>query len=115
MFGDLSENPLNFPTLSLNQVAEIGSGITKGKKYGSTKLTEVAYIRVANVQAGYLDLEEIKTIAVAEGEIERYLLGKGDVLMTEGGDWDKLGRGAVWDGSISPCIHQNHVSSSPQY
>ena len=29
--------------------------------------------------------------------------------MNEGGDFDKLGRGHVWDGSINPCIHQNHV------
>jgi type I restriction enzyme S subunit len=29
--------------------------------------------------------------------------------MNEGGDFDKLGRGHVWDGSIDPCIHQNHV------
>ncbi|EYT89770.1 hypothetical protein ThrDRAFT_04614 [Frankia casuarinae] len=29
--------------------------------------------------------------------------------MTEGGDFDKLGRGAVWDGSIDPCLHQNHI------
>jgi type I restriction enzyme S subunit len=29
--------------------------------------------------------------------------------MNEGGDNDKLGRGAVWKGQIDPCLHQNHV------
>ena len=29
--------------------------------------------------------------------------------MTEGGDFDKLGRGDVWRGQISTCLHQNHV------
>ena len=29
--------------------------------------------------------------------------------MTEGGDRDKLGRGCVWDGRITPCLHQNHI------
>lgn len=29
--------------------------------------------------------------------------------MNEGGDFDKLGRGHVWEGEIDPCIHQNHV------
>ena len=29
--------------------------------------------------------------------------------MNEGGDFDKLGRGAIWHGEIQPCIHQNHV------
>ena len=33
----------------------------------------------------------------------------GDILLTEGGDPDKLGRGAVWEAAIDPCIHQNHV------
>ena len=42
-------------------------------------------------------------------QAERYLLRSGDVLMTEGGDPDKLGRGCVWENSISPCLHQNHV------
>jgi type I restriction enzyme S subunit len=29
--------------------------------------------------------------------------------MNEGGDLDKLGRGAVWQGLQEPCVHQNHV------
>ncbi|MUL81554.1 MULTISPECIES: restriction endonuclease subunit S [unclassified Mycolicibacterium] len=37
------------------------------------------------------------------------MLRRGDVLMTEGGDIDKLGRGARWGGSVSPMLHQNHV------
>jgi type I restriction enzyme S subunit len=36
-------------------------------------------------------------------------LRSGDILLTEGGDPDKLGRGAVWRGEIQGCIHQNHV------
>ena len=37
------------------------------------------------------------------------MLQKGDVLMTEGGDADKLGRGCVWDAQVAPCLHQNHI------
>ncbi|CAM3362808.1 hypothetical protein HP438_19765 [Sphingomonas zeae] len=29
--------------------------------------------------------------------------------MTEGGDWDKLGRAAIWRDEVPNCIHQNHV------
>jgi type I restriction enzyme S subunit len=29
--------------------------------------------------------------------------------MTEGGDIDKLGRGAIWQGQIPGCLHQNHI------
>ncbi len=66
-------------------------------------------VRVANVQDGYFDLREVKTIAVERSEIDRYSLRKNDVLLTEGGDLDKLGRGHLWDGQIEPCLHQNHV------
>jgi type I restriction enzyme, S subunit len=67
------------------------------------------YLRVANVKAGYLVLDEIKTIDVAVDEVERYSLFVGDVLLTEGGDWDKLGRSAIWTGEIEPCLHQNRI------
>jgi len=66
-------------------------------------------MRVANVQDGYLELDEIKTLKVPQKEIDKYLLKKGDVLLTEGGDPDKLGRGHVWNEEVSPCIHQNHI------
>lgn len=29
--------------------------------------------------------------------------------MTEGGDWDKVGRAAIWKNELPQCIHQNHV------
>jgi len=67
------------------------------------------YLRVANVQDGYFDLREVKTITVERTEVDRYRLRKNDVLLTEGGDLDKLGRGHLWDGQIDPCLHQNHV------
>lgn len=52
------------------------------------------------------DLAEIE---VAESEVDRFPLRRGDILMNEGGDNDKLGRGAVWQGGVEPCLHQNHV------
>lgn len=66
-------------------------------------------MRVANVQDGFLNLSEIKEIEVSEELIDRYSLKNGDVLFTEGGDYDKLGRGTVWQGQIKNCLHQNHV------
>ena len=69
----------------------------------------VPYMRVANVQDGFLDLEEVKSIEAHEGDISKLVLKHGDVLMTEGGDFDKLGRGARWQRDIPDCIHQNHV------
>lgn len=100
--------PNGWKKLSLYQVAEIQTGLAKGKKEILDPV-ECPYLRVANVQDGHLDLLEIKTILVSRHEIERYSLQYGDILMTEGGDFDKLGRGAVWQAQIPKCLHQNHV------
>lgn len=93
----------------LSEVATVVSGLTKGKKYENKKTVFVPYMRVANVQDGYLDLNEIKEIEATADEIERYHLENGDLLLTEGGDPDKLGRGAIWRSVISNCIYQNHI------
>jgi type I restriction enzyme S subunit len=67
------------------------------------------YLRVANVQSDRLDLRNVKHVAVPEVVAKRSTLMPGDVLMTEGGDIDKLGRGCLWTGEVSSCLHQNHV------
>lgn len=90
----------------LRHCAAIKSGITLGKKYEKTdSLVERPYLRVANVQDGYVDLSVLTTIEVTQDEDLKYRLRAGDVLMTEGGDRDKLGRGCVWHGEIEPCLH----------
>lgn len=93
----------------LSEVAEISSGVTLGRDLRGAGTVELPYLRVANVQDGFLDLSEIKTVRVLRSEVEAFRLRMGDVLMNEGGDFDKLGRGAVWRGEIDPCLHQNHV------
>ena len=92
----------------LGDLAEVSSGITKGRKTAEAT-RELPYLAVSNVQAGYLDMTLVKTIAATKKEIERYALRAGDVLMTEGGDPDKLGRGTVWRDELPLCLHQNHV------
>ena len=99
----------NTPNVCLSDIAQIIGGITKGRNLSGTETIELPYLRVANVQNGYLDLSEIKTIKLRVDEKERYLLKPGDVLYTEGGDRDKLGRGTVWRGEIKDCVHQNHI------
>lgn len=95
---------------SLGSIGELKGGLTKGQKRKPTdNVRQVPYLRVANVQRGYLDLSEIKTIDATPGEVEELRLVDGDVLFNEGGDRDKLGRGWVWEGKIPECVHQNHV------
>ena len=109
MFGDLHQNEQQWPFARLEEKAAIASGVAKGQKYGDRQTLEVPYLRVANVQDGYLDLSEIKSIRVPPEDVEALRLQPGDVVMTEGGDFDKLGRGAIWPGGITDCIHQNHI------
>lgn len=102
--------PEGWAIAPLRDVAELKGGLTKGQKRRvATSLRHVPYLRVANVQRGYLDLSEIKEIEATDAEIADLALKSGDVLFNEGGDRDKLGRGWVWNGEIPICVHQNHV------
>jgi len=105
----LGDVPEHWELQPLKGVCSVQSGITLGKDYAGQTLNEFPYLRVANVQAGQTNLKVVKTVRVTKAEAYRCTLQKGDVLMTEGGDPDKLGRGCVWNAQIEPCLHQNHV------
>jgi restriction endonuclease S subunit len=107
-FGDF-RFPINWTIARLGEIAEITGGITKDSKKQNLADEELPYLRVANVQRGFFDLSQIKTIRVPKKRVEELLLKPGDILFNEGGDLDKLGRGWVWDGEIERCTFQNHV------
>lgn len=93
---------------TLDELADVSSGITKGRRT-SEPTRPIPYLAVANVQSGHLDLTRVKEIDVTETEIKRYALQGGDLVLTEGGDPDKLGRGTVWRNELPLCLHQNHI------
>ena len=93
----------------LAAIASIKGGITVDSKRTDPTSRLVPYLRVANVQRGYLDLGELKSINAPAADIDALRLRHGDVLFNEGGDRDKLGRGWIWEGQLPECIHQNHV------
>ena len=103
----IGEIPEEWEVRELAEVADVQTGLAKNR--GNAGSLSVPYLRVANVQDGFLDLTEMKSVEVTENALSRYALKTGDVLFTEGGDADKLGRGTVWSGEIDPCLHQNHV------
>jgi len=105
----LGRVPEHWQVKRLKFIATVQTGIAKGKDNQGKDTVEVPYLRVANVQDGYLSLDDVTTIEIPREDLPRYSLRPGDVLMNEGGDFDKLGRGHVWQGEIEPCIHQNHV------
>lgn len=109
MFGFRDGTYTGWPSGKLDNYTDVASGVTKGKKHISKDLIEVPYMRVANVQDGHFVFDEVKTIAVTRKEVSQYQLLSGDLLLTEGGDPDKLGRGSVWKEEIPNCIHQNHI------
>lgn len=110
-FPELGSIPSHWDVKRLKFLGDVRSGVAKGKDLGDAETVTLPYLRVANVQDGYVDLTDVLEIEVAASDAERYLLKVGDVLMNEGGDNDKLGRGTVWHGQVDPCIHQNHVFS----
>ena len=108
--GVLADLPPGWRWTRLGELADVVGGVTKdSKRQSDPSFVEVPYLRVANVQRGRLDLSKISTIRVPPARAAALLLLPGDVLLNEGGDRDKLGRGWVWDGQIPDCIHQNHV------
>ena len=109
MFGDMYLNSKGWSEAKLESMADVVSGITKGRKTKSEDLTEVPYMAVSNVKDGYIDWTTVKTIGATQQEIEQYRLLADDVLMTEGGDPDKVGRGAIIKEPLENCIHQNHI------
>lgn len=102
--------PSHWQVSKIGRFIKIRSGITLGKTYPQgTELIEMPYLRVANVKAEGFALDDVAKIKVTPEEAEKYSLKSGELLMTEGGDRDKLGRGTIWHEEISPCLHQNHV------
>src|SRR5690606_29117180 len=111
----IGEIPAHWEVKRLKFLGEVRGGVTKGQKFADQETRHVPYLRVANVQDGYLDLSEVHDIEVPVKDAIRYRLHPGDILMNEGGDNDKLGRGAVWEGQVDECLHQNHVFAVRPY
>jgi len=104
----LAKIPRGWKLVALKRIAEIRGGLTLGKQYEGT-LIERPYLRVGNVQDGHLDLTDVSVIELPASVAAGVELCPDDVLMTEGGDLDKLGRGHLWRGEIAGCLHQNHI------
>lgn len=109
LFGDPATNPKGWPLAHVGDVADVQGGLQVSSARKNHPC-EIPYLRVANVFRGFLDLSEIKTLRATEAEISRTKLEKDDLLIVEGhGNPAEIGRGALWDGSVVGCIHQNHI------
>jgi len=101
--------PAGWAVAEIGEVAEVSGGIQKQPKRRPVRHS-YPFLRVANVGRGSLDLEELHEIELFDGELERYRLAKGDLLVVEGnGSPDQIGRAATWRGAIPNTVHQNHL------
>ena len=101
--------PDHWAVTAFDEVAVVIGGVTKGRNLRGKQVMLYPYLAVANVQRGYFKLTGLKTVEIAAEELAKYLVHEGDLLITEGGDWDKVGRTAIWRGGVANCLHQNHV------
>jgi type I restriction enzyme S subunit len=107
--GNLPLLPQGWAWARLEQLGLIFGGFTKNPERAKLQ-KQVPYLRVANVYANELRLEEVEHIGVDDSELDKLLLHRNDLLVVEGnGSKDQIGRLAIWDGSIDPCVHQNHL------
>lgn len=104
-----SNNCLSWAEKNLGDVSVVQGGLQVSAARKKHK-TEFPYLRVANVYRGQLCLDEVKEMGVSEKELGRTLLKANDILVVEGhGNPNEVGRCALWDGSINPVTHQNHL------
>lgn len=105
----LFDIPNGWEWVKLEDVVIIQSGITKGRKLTGRELIAVPYLRVANVQRGHLLLDSMQLVEIPVEEVDKYEVLSRDLLITEGGDWDKVGRTAIWNNELPYVAHQNHI------
>ena len=98
-----------WPWVPIGEIADVRTGIARHAAKEDSSWESFPYITVSHVQDGYVDLTDRRMIRIPESLVPRYELLLGDVLMTEGGDLDKLGRGTVWRENSDRYLHQNHV------
>jgi type I restriction enzyme, S subunit len=89
--ASLPSIPDGWRFVRLSEIAQIGSGMSVSASRPIEDPVEVPYLRVANVQRGFLNLSEIKSMKIERSQLPGLRLKKWDVLFNEGGDRDKLG------------------------
>ncbi|MGR3936850.1 restriction endonuclease subunit S [Streptomyces sp. BRA346] len=109
MSGVGGELPKGWVWVRLDEIADVQGGIQKQQKRRPIA-NKYPFLRVANVTSAGLELSDVHEIELFEGEIERFALRTGDLLVVEGnGSISQLGRAARWRGEIEACVHQNHL------
>lgn len=103
------ELPKGWEWVRIDDIFNVQGGIQKTPKRKPIN-NYFPYLRVANVQRGYMTLDQIEYFEIEDGELEKYTLNEGDILIVEGnGSAEEIGRCAIWHDQIKNCVHQNHL------
>lgn len=106
--GKLTESDV-LQTSTIGEISQVIGGLTKNSKRQEYP-NKLPYLRVANVYENEFRLDDLAEIGIQQKELERVLLQENDLLIVEGnGSLDQIGRVALWDERVSPCVHQNHL------
>jgi type I restriction enzyme S subunit len=106
---DLFGIPESWVWVRMDDCFHISGGIQKTPAR-TPKNNFYPYIGVGNVYRNRFDLSEVKQFELIEGELEKFCLLKGDILVVEGnGSASEIGRCAGWNGEVEDCVHQNHI------
>ena len=94
----------------LSAESVLGKMLDKEKNIGIAR----PYLGNLNLRWGKFDLENLKMMKVENGEIQRYTLSKGDLVICEGGE---PGRCAIWEGAdhtmvIQKALHRVRFTNS---
>ncbi len=107
------EKPFELPNgwewCCIDDLTFVSGGIQKQPKRRPVK-NHFPYLRVANVQRGDINIDELERFELEPHELTFWSLEKNDILIVEGnGSADEIGRCAIWQAPIEKCVYQNHL------
>ncbi|EBG5096560.1 restriction endonuclease subunit S [Salmonella enterica subsp. enterica] len=107
------EKPFKLPEgwewCCIDDLTFVSGGIQKQPKRRPVK-NHFPYLRVANVQRGNINIDELERFELEPHELTFWSLKKNDILIVEGnGSADEIGRCAIWLAPIEKCVYQNHL------
>ncbi|MFP9469325.1 restriction endonuclease subunit S [Pectobacterium brasiliense] len=109
------ELPEGWEWCLIDELALVTGGIQKQPKRQPVN-NHYPYLRVANVQRGYINIDSLERFELENHELKSWSLKHGDMLIVEGnGSADEIGRCAIWEQPIDDCVYQNHLIRVRQY
>lgn len=97
--------PSGWASISMDELGEVQAGRQRNPNISEGELRP--YLRVANVQDGWIDFSDVNEMHFSSRELPIYELRQGDILLAEGQSLELVGRPAVYRGELPGCCFQN--------